>query len=125
MKKLTLVFADQYRKSPSEKQRTAGLPGTIVYVYKVSGDQKHIDAYIESKKKDPKCNMASIKKENGDVMFYSIRALKNPDGSIPNLIETSKGEWIGDTSKAEMLANLTAQYGFEIASKMVQEPAAQ
>lgn len=124
MSKLKLVFVEQYRKPQSEKQRELNLPGTIVFVHKVSGDQALINDYIESKKKDPKCNMASIKKENGDVLHFGIKVLKNPDGSVPDLMKTSKGEWVPDTSKADQLKNLTDQYGIEIAMRMMQETTA-
>lgn len=125
MKKLKLIFVEQYRKQPSEKQRLANLPGTIVFVHKVTGDEKHINDYVESKKKDPKCNMKSIKKDDGTILYFGIRALKNPDGSVPDLMETSKGEWVPDTSKADMFKSLVDQYGYDIAQRMVQETAAQ
>lgn len=124
MKELKLTLLRQYRKAQTEKQREAGHPGTLVYLYKVTGDQKHVDAYVESKKKDPKVKIESIKQADGQVNFFSIRALKNMDGSVPNLVETSKGEWIPDTTKADEFASLQAQYGFEMAKEMTKNTVA-
>lgn len=121
MKELQLKFARQYRKQPTEKQRAAELPGTIVYVYKVSGDKAHIDAYLESKKDFIK----SIKEEDGSINYFSIRVLKNPNGTVPNLMLTSKNEWVPNTAEADQLANLTTQYGHDIAKDMMKKTVAE
>ena len=113
MKKLIIQFVRQYRKSPTEKQREAGHSGSIVFVYKVKGAEAEVNNYLETKKDFIK----SIKQEDGQINFFSTRFV----GQAGELMLTSKNEWVLDTTEADQLHNLTAQYGYDIAKDMMKK----
>ena len=84
--------------------------GKMVFVSKVTGTPEEIVEYTKSKgeffRKDEK---------TGDILLFSNRF----NGESVNLIKTEKGEFIADTTENDKLANLTAQYGIDVAKQIM------
>lgn len=114
MKKLIIAFVRQYRKAPSEAQRAAGQAGTIVFVYKVTGNEDNIKNYLDTKKDFIK----SVKQEDGQINFFSTRYI----GKAGELMLTNKGAWVIDTTELDQLHNLEMQYGKDIAREVANKP---
>lgn len=111
--KLSIVFERQYRKQATEKQRAAGLPGSEVFVYKVKGTPEQVAEYIKSKGEfGPK-----LTDKDGVTRFFSIRYV----GENCDLMKTGNGEFRPDTSEIDKLANLTKQYGIDVAKEMMRK----
>lgn len=91
----------QYRKRET---------GKMVFVSKVTGTPEEIEEYKKSKgeffRKDEK---------SGDILLFSNRY----NGESVNLIKTEKGEFVADTTENDKLANLTAQYGIDVAKQIM------
>ena len=101
MKKLKIKFLRQYRKRTS---------GQVVFVYAVTGDEKQLKAYEKSKGENFKKD-----EESKEALFFSTRFV----GKSGELMETSKNEWVVDTTEADQMKSLVDQYGYDIAKQMM------
>lgn len=91
----------QYRKRET---------GKMVFVSKVTGTPEEIAEYVKSKGE-----FARKDEKTGDILLFSNRF----NGESVNLIKTEKGEFVADTTENDKLANLTAQYGIDVAKQIM------
>lgn len=92
-------------KATYERQYRKQGTGKLVFVYILSGTVEQLAAYKTSK------GTFNVVDDKGIHRFFSTRFLGN---SCP-MIKTGKDAWVADTTELDKLANLTAQYGYEIA----------
>lgn len=98
---LTATHIRQYRKRET---------GKMVFVSKVTGTPEEIAEYVKSKGE-----FARKDEKSGDILMFSD---KYHGQSVP-LVKTDKGEFLADTTRNDQLANLTAQYGIDVAKEIV------
>lgn len=82
--------------------------GSITFVYAVEGEKEKLEAYKKSKGehyREQTKDEAGVTK--GTPLFFTTRFV----GNAANLVETSKNEWVPNTSEADRFASLVHQYG--------------
>lgn len=89
--------------------------GNLVYVYAVSGTQTDLDVFAE-------CQGDNLVVDNGTPLWFTV----NYAGETCELIQTSKGSIIADTSKIDAAMSLANQYagtatGDAIAAKLADQ----
>lgn len=115
MKKAIITLISQYRKRGT---------GNMTFVYAVEGSEEQLKKYKTHKGenfRELKEDEAGFKK--GTPLFYSTRYI----GKKGELMETSKGDWVIDTTEQDKLINMTAQCGgnVELAKELLKEQSAQ
>jgi len=100
MKHLNTTFARQYRKRETSK---------MVFVYNVTGTPEQLEEYKKSKGE-----FFREDKDTKQVLMFSSRYV----GKTCPLIKTEKGEFVHDTTEFDQLANLSNQYGIDVALRI-------
>jgi len=90
----------QYRKRET---------GKMVFVSTITGSVEDMAAY-----KTAKGDFYREDKDTKQVLMFSNRFT----GSKTPLIKTEKGEFVADTTEFDQLANLTDQYGIDVALRI-------
>lgn len=98
---MKIVFLRQYRKRGT---------GQLVFVYSVNGTEKQLAAYEKAKGENFKRDA-----DTKEVLFFTTRFV----GKTGKLMETSKNEWVVDTTEADQMKSLVDQYGYDIAKEMI------
>lgn len=104
MNNLTIEFRRNY-----PKRSTDGTAKTI-FVYAVKGTPEQLAKYKASKGE-----FYREDKDTEEVLMFSSRFV----GKAAQLVETSKGEFVPDTSEIEQLASLINQFGIDVAKTVV------
>lgn len=100
---MKIEFVNQYRSKGK---------GTLMFRYKVTGTPEELASYKKFK--------GEHYREDKDigVLFFTDRFVGK---SAPLIENKEKTKWFPDTTKHDQLANLTAQYGIDVACKIMGE----
>lgn len=100
MNNLNTTFVRQYRKRET---------GKMVFVYGVTGTPEQLAEY-----KKAKGEFYREDEKTKQVLMFSSRYV----GKSCPLIKTEKGEFVHDTTEFDQLANLSNQYGIDVALRI-------
>lgn len=108
---MKIVFVRQYRKRAEVENGVVIKPSKIIFVYGVENPEDHAK-YLAIK------GDKAAKDENGKpvALFFSPRYHGKEAALVLN---KEKTDWLVDTTEADKLASLTAQYGIEVAREMM------
>jgi hypothetical protein len=96
-------------KATSIRQYRKRETGKMVFVYQVSGTPEELAAY-----KTAKGEHYREDKDTKAILMFSNRYT----GKSVDLIKTEKGDYVPDTTEFDQLANLSDQYGIDIALRI-------
>lgn len=107
----TIKFLRQYRKRET---------GNLVFVYKVTGTEEAVAAYVKAKIAEG-APAASIQSKEDGTLFYSNKFV----GVKPlALIQTKEGKWFPDTTKQDQILMLQKEgHSYEAALALCNEGA--
>lgn len=107
-------FVRNYRKARTNEQKAAGQPGTVVFVYEVSGSKELLEQYelIQDK------NFVADDK-TGTPLFFSTRYT----GEVIDILITPNDRIVVDTSEFEKLASLANQASGPLAAALASRAA--
>jgi len=111
--KIKATYLRKYRTQPTKVDGITTKPSVLVFVYAIKGTPEQL-----AKFKAVKGENYREDKDTKDALFFSQRFAGVEAEIILNKKET---DWNIGNEEMELLANLTAQYGIEVASKMLAE----
>ncbi len=105
--KLTGKFEKQYRRTGR---------ATLTFVYILKGEEAAINQYLADKKD----YLGAVKDKDGVIRFYGARH-GGINVDIARTEKDGKADWKIDSTYYDQLANLTAQFGIDVAKEMMKD----
>lgn len=110
---IAVEYRRKYRTQPLKDEKTGAVikPSIIMFVYAVKGTPEQIAKY-----KEVKGNFFREDKDTKEPLFFTQRYA---DLKAEIVLNKEGKDWNIHNEQMELLANLTAQHGIEVAKEMI------
>lgn len=110
---IPVEYRRKYRTQPEKDEKTGAVikPSKLMFVYAVKGDEKQLAKY-----KEVKGDFHRLDKDTKEPLFFTQTYA---DTKAEIVLNKEGKDWNIHNEELEILANLTAQHGIEVAKEMV------